>query len=149
MTLWVQLIWGSIFLSLCLLLQIAMLVWWGAQLKRLFSLFDKPFHRWQSGCILVVTIFTILASHTVQVWIWSIAFYLNGALPDWNTAVYFILVTYTTVGYGDVVLDPSLRVGAGLASVNGVLSFGISTAFLVTAMGRLFFHEDQASDATD
>jgi len=63
---------------------------------------------------------------------------LSGALPDWNTAVYFSLVTYTTLGYGDVVLGPGLRIFAAFSAVTGLLGFGISTAFLVGAIGKVF-----------
>lgn len=141
--------WGSVYLSACLILQILVLVWCGSALIRLIAWFQKPFRTLQRGAILLVAIFAILANHTVQVWIWSLAFFESGAIADWNSAVYFSLVTYTTVGYGDVVLGPGLRIFAALASVNGVFAFGISTAFLVNAMGRIFSngkHVDTAQD---
>jgi len=72
------------------------------------------------------------------VWIWSSGFVLSGALPDWNTAVYFSLVTYTTLGYGDVILGPAMRIFAAFSAVTGLLGFGISTAFLVGAIGHIF-----------
>ena len=88
--------------------------------------------------MLVAAIFVILGSHTIQVWIWSSAFVLVGAIDDWNSSVYFSLVTYTTLGYGDVVVGPPMRIFAALALVNGLFGFGISTAFLVGLMHRLF-----------
>lgn len=144
-TMWMQLMWGSLYLSACLLLQISALVWCGAALSRLIGRFSKPLRTWQRGLALVVAIFVILANHTGQVWIWSIAFHRSDAISDLNTAVYFSMVTYTTVGYGDVVLGAGMRIFASLASVNGVFAFGISTAFLVNVMGRIFSNGNQAN----
>lgn len=147
MTLWNQLLWGSIYLSACLILEIAVLVWCASVLNRMSKRFSKPYRPWQLGLMLLVAIFIILGSHTAQVWIWSSAFVLVGAIEDWNTSVYFSLVTYTTLGYGDVVLGPALRIFAALAAVTGLFGFGISTAFLVSAMGRLFSFNGQRPDA--
>ena len=63
---------------------------------------------------------------------------LGSVLPDWNTALYFSLVTFTTVGYGDVVLGEELRIFGTFASVTGLLAFGLSTAYLVALMSRIF-----------
>ncbi|UWQ30536.1 potassium channel family protein [Leisingera sp. M523] len=149
MTLWNQLLWGSVYLSVCLILEISVLVLCSAVLNRMSAGFAKPFRPWQIGIMLVVAIFIILGSHTAQVWIWSAAFVLVGAIGDWNTSVYFSLATYTTLGYGDVVLGPALRIFAAFAAVTGLFGFGISTAFLVSAMGRLFSLNGETHRAKD
>lgn len=41
------------------------------------------------------------------------------------------LVTFTTVGYGDVTLSPDWRLLSGLTAANGFISFGWSTAYMV------------------
>lgn len=143
MTLWNQLLWGAVYLSACLILEITVLVWCAAVLNKLSARFPKPYRTWQIGLFLVVAIFIILGNHTAQVWIWSAAFVLVGAISDWNTSLYFSLATYTTLGYGDVVLGPALRIFAAFAAVNGLFGFGVSTAFLVSAMGRLFSSNGQ------
>jgi len=133
-----QLIWGSLVLILCLILETAILLRCAQTLQRMIKRFGvvlKPRH---TTMLIFVALTYILFAHTLQVWIWSSGFVLSGALPDWNTAVYFSLVTYTTVGYGDVVLGPALRIFAAFAGVTGVLGFGISTAFLFGTMGRVF-----------
>lgn len=149
MTLWNQLLWGSIYLSVCLILEISVLVWCASVLSKLSAWFPKPHRRWQIGLMLVAAIFIILGGHTAQVWIWSSVFVLVGAIEDWNTSVYFSLATYTTLGYGDVVLGPALRIFAAFAAVTGLFGFGISTAFLVSAMGRLFSLNGQLYDGRD
>jgi hypothetical protein len=77
-------------------------------------------------------------THTVQVWIWAVVWVLGDVLPDWNSALYFSLVTFTTLGYGDIVLGEGLRIFGAFAAVTGLLAFGLSTAFLVALMTRVF-----------
>ncbi len=78
----------------------------------------------------VIGIFAIM---TVEVWMWAAAYALLGAMPDFETALYFSTTTFSTVGYGDVVPHEEWRILAGLESVNGFLLIGWSTAYLVTA----------------
>ena len=65
------------------------------------------------------------------------SFIAFGAFGDPATAVYFSLVTYTTLGYGDIVLAENIRLYGALASVTGLLAFGLSTAFLVAVFAKL------------
>ena len=55
-------------------------------------------------------------------------------------ATYFSFVTLSTLGYGDIVLGPDLRIFAAFAAVTGLLAFGLSTAYLVAMMTRMFEH---------
>ena len=79
----------------------------------------------------------LLASHSVGVWLWAAVFILLGAFTGLEPAVYFTLVTFTTLGYGDITLDESWRILAALCAANGLLLFGFSTAFLVELMRQL------------
>lgn len=131
-----QLAWGSLYLCICLFLETALLVWCMAVLTRIGKSLAGRSAVLSNGAVLLVSLGFILAAHSAQVWIWATAFVLSGALPVWNTAVYFSLITYTTLGYGDVILEPGLRIFGGFAAVTGLLGFGVSTAFLVAVMGQ-------------
>lgn len=91
-----------------------------------------------SALIITGAVAALVAAHTVEVWIWAISLLLLGAVHGISDAVYFALVTYTTVGYGDVVLAPAFRVFGAMAAVTGMLVFGLSTAFLVAILTRHF-----------
>lgn len=75
--------------------------------------------------------FVFVAAHTVQIYLWAFCFWWLGALEGREAPIYFALVTYTTVGYGDVTLSPDFRIFGAMASVTGILMFGMTTAFLV------------------
>jgi uncharacterized protein YhhL (DUF1145 family) len=136
MTLLQQLMWGSLFLCLCLILESVLLVWCMSALRRAGNILKSLAGPLRNGALLLVSLGFILLAHSAQIWIWAAAFVASGTLPDWNTSVYYSLITYTTLGYGDVVLGPGLRIFGGFAAINGVLGFGISTAFLVAVMGQ-------------
>lgn len=71
---------------------------------------------------------------TVGVWIWAIAFRLMGLFPTMEQAMYFALVSFTTLGYGDVLLPPEWQLLGGMAAANGFLNFGLLIAILVEAL---------------
>ena len=67
---------------------------------------------------------------------WALLFTGLGLLPDLETSFYFSGITFTSVGYGDVMLPTCWRLlSVGLA-VNGLLMAGWSTALLVYIVQR-------------
>ena len=60
-----------------------------------------------------------------------IAYLYVGAIAGLEPALYFAVVTITTLGFGDIVLPLESRLLAGLCAANGLLLFGVCTAFLV------------------
>lgn len=76
----------------------------------------------------------VLGVITAGIWIWAGAFYALGVFPTLEEAVYFAMVTYTTLGFGDVLLPMEWRLLAGMTAANGLLNFGLLTALLVEAL---------------
>lgn len=79
---------------------------------------------------------TVLA-HLIEMLVWALAYRGLGLLPNMEVALYFSSVTYTTVGYGDVLLPLRWHILAGLEGLTGILMAGWSTAFLFAVMSRL------------
>jgi hypothetical protein len=46
-------------------------------------------------------------------------------------ALYFSIVSFTTLGYGDIILGEDWRLLAGMTATNGLIMIGLFTAFLV------------------
>ena len=76
--------------------------------------------------------------------LWASFYVFVGALPTFPEAVYFSLVTFTTLGYGDVTLGEEWRMLAALEAANGIMMFGWTTALIVAVFRRLLF--DRAAD---
>lgn len=88
--------------------------------------------------LLVLLFLFIFALHVIEIAVWAMFYRAAGVLPTFEEAVYFSIASYTTVGYGDVVLGEAWRIlGAAEAAV-GVLLFGWSTALLFTVIQQLY-----------
>lgn len=91
----------------------------------------------RSGAAIVFVVLGLVAIHTIEIWIYALAFLTVGALPDFEAALYFSTTSFTTLGYGDVVLDHRWRLFGAIEGANGLLLFGWSTAFLFSVTSRL------------
>ena len=60
------------------------------------------------------------------------------SLPNLETAFYFSMVTFTTLGYGDVVLTGNWRTLASIQAANGVIVFGWTTALIFVYIQQIY-----------
>jgi hypothetical protein len=93
-------------------------------------------HGFGKTIAMVATVFGLFLIHTVEIWTWAGAYLTLGTLPTFVDALYFSTVTFSTLGYGDIVLAPEFRLFGALEGVSGFLLIGWSTAFLVSASTR-------------
>jgi voltage-gated potassium channel Kch len=95
-------------------------------------------HGRRSRVVAMITIvFGLFAVLTVEIWLWAIFHLIIGAFSDIATALYFSTVTFSTLGYGDVLPPERWRLLAALEAVNGFLLIGWSTAYLIAASTRV------------
>lgn len=137
MQLWTQIAYGTLIMMLCSALHLGLILGSLDWLDRVAKAHRENYHRHRAGLLLGLGFLIVVLGHTIQVWIWAFSYILLGAHSTLEPAIYFALSNYTTLGYGDLVLNEDLRVFAAFASVNGMLIFGVSTAFLVGLIGRV------------
>ncbi len=94
-------------------------------------------HRPRLILMLCVISLWILAQITAGVWLWAVTFYGLGAFATLEESLYFAIVTYTTLGFGDVLLAQDWRILSGMAAANGLLNIGLLTAVLVEALAQV------------
>jgi hypothetical protein len=82
------------------------------------------------------TVTILMAAHTSEVLVWSLAYRIVGAAPADSSFVYFAFVNYTTLGYGDVVPVRDWQLLGPMTAMNGVLLFGWSTAVIFEVLRR-------------
>ena len=148
MDLWTQIGWGTLILGICSALHLALILGSIDWLRWIAQEQAGPVRRHRAGLTLAFALLIVVIGHTAQVWIWALAYLWLGALTGLEPALYFALSNYTTLGYGDLVLDAELRLFAAFASVNGMLIFGVSTAYLVSVIGRLLPNRLRPPDGT-
>ena len=101
---------------------------------------QAPLSLARSWWFIIRMVMVLLALHSAEVAIWSEFYMWQHCFPDRDTAYYFSVVTYTTLGYGDLLLPRAWRLLGGWEAMTGVFMFGWSTATLVT-----FIHHVQGA----
>ena len=130
---------GASLIAVTVLLHAAVTVGWVRRLARMFG--DNDGH-WRAGrflLVLVTTVLVLIALHAVEIAIWAIAYdwvLPQSELEDFETALYFSFVTFTTLGYGDITLSEGWRLLSGIEALNGLLLVGWTTALLFAIVQR-------------
>ena len=81
-----------------------------------------------------VLLATIL--HGVEAMIWAVAYLVLGALPSARSAMLYSLSSMTTYGHAHVFLEERWQLMGALEALNGIILFGMTTAFLFAAIQR-------------
>jgi len=86
---------------------------------------------------MISVVMGLFAVISAEVWVWALLYFTLGSTSDLETALYFSTVTFSTIGYGDVIPAPQWRLLAALEGINGFILIGWSTAYLVAAGTRV------------
>ena len=95
-----------------------------------------------SSCIVV----SIFMAHIINIWLWATLYILLECPPleSFSDALYFATVTYTTLGYGDIILSEPFRMLSGIEAANGFILFGWTTAFIFEIVSQLYRNEGKS-----
>jgi Ion channel len=97
--------------------------------------------------VMVATVSVLMAAHTCEVFVWSLAYGLVDAAPSETKLLYFAFVNYTTLGYGDVVPVERWQLLGPMTAMNGVLMFGWSTAVIFEVLRKTMAVRASAGDS--
>ncbi|OYU62516.1 MAG: metal transporter [Bradyrhizobium sp. PARBB1] len=97
----------------------------------------RPPHRPKMLLLVMLSSIWAVMTITAGVWVWALAYHLLGVFPTFEESLYFSIVSYTTLGYGDVILPQDWRILSGMTSTNGFLNFGLITALLIEALRQV------------
>ena len=137
-------------LGICMVIHIAGIMFVGDQLVRRRHKIEQHVGTTLVGVLLIIVFGFILLLHLTEALVWALFYTWGGFFPNFETALYFSLKTYSTVGYGDVLLPKNLRLVGTIEAILGVLQCGLSTAFLFAVVNALFrFRFQQASKLQD
>ena len=90
-----------------------------------------------TGTLVCVAGWTVLM-HLLQIAVWAFFYAWKHGMPDLQSAFYFSAVTYTTTGYGDLVLPKAWRLVGGVEALTGILMCGLSTGLFFAVFAKLF-----------
>jgi hypothetical protein len=87
--------------------------------------------------IAYVVAMVFLATVFEAAW-WAMNYVYVGALESFEEAMYFSMVTYTTLGYGDITLNENWRLLSAFQAANGIIIAGWSTALVIAAIQQIY-----------
>jgi voltage-gated potassium channel Kch len=93
---------------------------------------------WARTTVLSTLVVAMLLAALIEASLWAATYLVVGALSGVERALYFSTVTYTTLGYGDVVIEEQWRLLAAIEAANGIIMFGWTTALIVAAVTHIY-----------
>jgi hypothetical protein len=91
---------------------------------------------WVNMSFVMAAALLALVGHLAEIVLWALALNATGAVADIGSAIYSSAGSYTTSG-SDVPLPPQWRLLGPFEAVDGMLMFGLSTAFIFAVVNRL------------
>ena len=89
---------------------------------------------------MVMGVTTLLATllHAIEAGIWAVVYWALGAVPDSKSAMLYSLNAITTYGHSEIFLAEHWRLMGALEALNGIMLFGLTTAFMYGMIQRVW-----------
>jgi hypothetical protein len=131
----VRLLIGGCLMALCVVIHASGVTW---ALPRVHRQTESALPFWRGSGLFVVIAAWMILLHLLEITVWAAFYSWKGAMAGMQSALYFSAVTYTTTGYGDLVLPPEWRLLGGVEALTGILMCGWSTGFFFAVASRLY-----------
>lgn len=92
---------------------------------------------WRADLLLAGAILLLLAVHLFETGVWTTVLVRSHLVTDWREAGFFAANTYTTLGYGTVILAAPWKMLAPIMAISGLFTFGWTGSVLVDIVGRV------------
>ena len=95
--------------------------------------------------IIVIGVVSSLLAHSIEIWVFGAAYYFMNKAGGWGyfegnftgtmfDCVYFSFTTFTTLGFGDITPQGSIRYLTGIESLTGLVLITWTASFLYIEM---------------
>ena len=86
----------------------------------------------------------LILIHVIEITVWALFYWWRRCLPDAESAFYFSGVTYTTIGYGDLVLQKPWRMLGPVEGLTGILMCGLSAGLFFATLTKIYAWRSEA-----
>jgi hypothetical protein len=124
--------------AVCGVIHVGVIVGFAHFLRVRFSPLETLTTQTQRALLMGSIFAVVIGLSLIETAIWAALYYVRGLFANFETALYFSLGTYSTIGYGDVVLPQRWRLLGGIEGISGVLLCGLSAAFVFAVVNVLF-----------
>ncbi len=113
--------------------------------QKLAKKYESAWYVVKYSAIFSSSVIIILLVHTAEAWLWAMVYLHLGEFDSLETALYFSVVTSTTLGYGDITLSQEWQLLSTFEAMGGLILFGTSTAFMIAMVQELLKEESERS----
>ncbi len=131
---------GFAIIVLTIIIQAYGTIFWVSEVDKRGGLSSLNKTKYRGALVLISTAVFLISIHIIQAALWALIYLWLPDITEFETfekSMYFSLVTFTTLGYGDITLSSGNRILAGLEAINGITLIGWSTAFMFAIFQRL------------
>lgn len=129
---------GTLMILISVALHVGCLVWLSETLTTIGSAVKHKGQYLVTALVLSISVLVLIAVHTLEAWGWALLYLTLDEFSNLQDALYFSVVTATTLGYGDLTLSAQWQLLSTFEAMGGLILFGASTAFLLAAMRHVF-----------
>jgi len=99
---------------------------------------ERMNRRWMRTAAIAALVLMMFFATILHASAWAATYMVVGAIQGFEESLYFSMVTFTTLGYGDITLTESWRLLAAFEAANGCIMFGWTTAIVVAVIHSFF-----------
>jgi hypothetical protein len=99
---------------------------------------ERHFNFVFNTALVMAVVVALLAVHIAEVTCWALFYFNRNCFPTFGISLYFSIVTYTTLGYGDVLPDREWRLLAGVEALTAGLMLAWSTAVILGVLTKVY-----------
>jgi len=133
---------GSVVIIMCVIVQAYGNVLW---LKKISPTFNKQNELYSSKTALQLLSFSFLffsILHFLQSLLWALTYMIipdtRDVFSSFTDAWYFSMITFTSLGYGDITLTERWHLLSGIEAINGIMLIGWSTAMMYSLIQQIY-----------
>lgn len=134
---WKEILFAGALVSVCLMVHVAGILLMAEWLLDRREYFERNVTARHFGVLIVALFSGVVLLHLIQTSLWALFYYAKGLFSDIETALYFSMVSFATIGYGDVLLPRRWRLLGVIEGFTGVILVGISTAFIFAVLNAM------------
>ena len=137
---------GGLVISLSVVFHVVAIIFLIALMKRSHPRLARLPRTTRIVVTTVLNVLAVIGVHTVEAWSWALLYLYLGEFSNMQDALYYSVVTATTLGYGDITLSPEWRILGTFEAMGGLILFGVSTAFLLEMLRFQFKEENNPAN---
>ena len=128
---------AAVIVAVCLLLHVVGLLIMAEWLLQRREYLQRNGTMMRYACLIILLFSWVMLLHMIETSLWAAFYYTRELFNNFETSLYFSLTSYTTIGYGDVLLPQKWRLLGAIEGISGVLLCGLSTAFIFAVMSAM------------